>query len=157
MINLPAYPWPHCGTGAACSMDGEEHVGERCDCACDPCRIARWGLSRSGIYRPRWQWWFPWGVTRWWLPRAFKGGDEWCQVPACFVIPPLGGVALYLGPRRTMPCAEEWDGMDEAQRADYAPCGRYHGGRLNWAAHHHYDGACGEAKAWLRALGPAGR
>lgn len=148
MSILPSYPWPHCGTGSPCTMGAGE--GERCSCRCLPCRAARWGLSHTGIYRPRWQWWAPWGVTDWWLPRAFPGGDEWCNVPLCLVIPPLGCLAVFPpGRRRTMPCAEEWGHMDDSQRADYAPCGRYHGGRVNWDAHDHLDGPCEDAARWL--------
>lgn len=130
---------------------------EKCSCPCRGCRAARWGLYWTGIYRPRWQWWFPWNVTDWWKPRAFKGGDEWCNIPACFNVPPFGCLVLFWksGPRRTMPCPDEWGAMDDWQRADYAPCGRYHGGRINWAAHSHSDGPCGEAAKWLRTATPA--
>lgn len=145
---LPVYPWPHCGTPAACTMGADE--GERCACPCTRCRVARWGVTRSGIYRYRWQWWAPWGVTDWWRPRAFKGGNEWCEVPLCLVVPPLGCLVVYPPrPRRAVPCAECWENLPDWQRADYAPCGRNHGGRVNWAAHDHLDGACEEARAWL--------
>lgn len=151
-----SYPWPHCTTDAECTM-GEEG-GFRCACPCFGCRAARWGISRSGIYRRRWQWWPPWGVTRWWLPRTWLGGDEFCNVPLCVNLPPLGVLILFKpGPMRTMPCAEDWAEMNDAERADYAPCGLNHGGRTNWTAHNHWDGACDEAKSWLAALGPVGR
>ena len=47
-------------------------------------------FRKSGIYRRRWQWWFPWSVTDWWKPRPFRGGDEWCDDSACMVLPPFG-------------------------------------------------------------------
>lgn len=151
---LPKYPWPHCAGGARCTMGDPED--ERCRCGCGPCRAARWGLTRSGIYRPRWQWWAPWGVTDPWKPRVFEGGDEWCNVPLCLVAPPLGCLVAYPpGPLRAMPCAECWAEMPEWQRADYAPCGRNYGGRINWDAHSHLGGPCGEAAEWLKTKVPA--
>lgn len=110
-------------------------------------------FRRGGIYRPRWQWWYPWSVTDWWKPRAFKGGDEWCNIPVCFVVPPFGGVALFWKPgrRRTMPCPEEWDLMGDEQRADYAPCGYLHGGRIRRGGHSHWEtGVCDGAAEWLK-------
>jgi hypothetical protein len=130
---------------------------ERCACPCRPCRAARWGLTRSGIYRHRWQWWAAWGVTDFWLPRVFKGGSEWCEVPLCFVVPPLGCFVIYPpGRRRVMPCAECWAERNEVERADYAPCGRYHAGRINWNGHAHWEtGVCADAAEWLRTAEPA--
>ena len=96
-------------------------------------------------------------MTGWWRPRVFAGGDEWGNVPACAVVPPLGGFAL-LPPwkrLRDMPCAEEWAAMDEEQRADYAPCGYCYGGRIRPAGHLHWDtGLCGDARAWLATVTP---
>jgi hypothetical protein len=96
----------------------------------------------------------PWGVTDFWKPRVFKGANEWCDESACFVVPPLGCLVVFWRPgrMRTMPCAEDWAEMPDCDRADYAPCGRYHGGRINWAGHAHRDGPCEEAKAWLEAM-----
>jgi len=150
---IPSYPWPHCASGKTCTM-GDPGDG-RCRCACGPCRAARWGVSRSGIYRPRWQWWMPWGVTDFWKPRVFRGADEWCHVSFCVVAPPLGCLVLFWQPgrRRTVPCPEDWGLMDDRLRAGYAPCGRYHGGRVNWDAHDHLDGACEEAERWLDETG----
>ena len=145
-----AYPWPHCSSGAHCTMG--DPGDEACRCTCKRCRAARWGVTRSGACRRRWQWWAPWGVTDFWLPRAFRGSNEWCDDSVAFVVPPLGCLVVFWrpGPMRTMPCPEEWADMDEGQRADYGPCGRYHGGRINWAAHSHLDGPCGEAARWLQ-------
>jgi hypothetical protein len=41
--------------------------------------------------------------------------------------------------------------MTEDERADYAPCGYLHDGRIRQDAHHHAmaDGACEWARAWL--------
>jgi len=115
-------------------------------------------FRRTGVYRPRWQWWFPWDVTDWWRPRAFKGGDEWCNVPGCLVVPPLG-CFLVLPPwkrLRVMPCPEEWSAMDEESRADYAPCGYLYGGRIRRDGHSHWEtGVCGEAAEWLKTATPA--
>jgi hypothetical protein len=115
-------------------------------------------FRRNGIYRRRWQWWFPWSVTDWWRPRFFLGGDEWCNVPGCLVIPPFGCI-LVLPPRarlRTMPCPEEWGAMDGGQRADYAPCGCLHGGRVNRGGHSHREtGICDAAAEWLKTAAPA--
>ena len=114
-------------------------------------------FRRGGIYCRRWQWWYPWGVTRPWLPRAFRGGDEWCNDSVALVLPPLGGICVFWrpGPLRAMPCPAEWESMDDAQQAGYAPCGTYHGGRLNPGAHDHLDGPCEEARKWLETARPA--
>lgn len=128
---------------------------ERCGCDCRPCRVSRWGVTPHGIERPRWHWTLPWGVTSWRRPRVAIGSDQWCNPCVEFTVPPLGCVALFFpGPMRAMPCPEEWALMGEWQQADYAPCGRYHGGRVNWAAHDHLDGACEEAKRWLETARP---
>lgn len=90
-------------------------------------------FRRDGIYLPRLWWWYPWGITRWWLPCIWKGGDEWCNVPLCFVVPPFGCflVFQFWRPMRTEPCAECWADMDDEQRAGYLPGGVYHGGRIH--------------------------
>jgi hypothetical protein len=113
-------------------------------------------FRRDGIYRYRLFWWFPWGVTSWWKPRIFRGGDEWCNDSVVFVVPPFGALVIFWRPgrRRTMPCPEEWDHMGEDQRADYAPCGWLWAGRTRAGAHHHVmDGACEPAQRWLAAQG----
>lgn len=58
---------------------------------------------RNGIYRNRWQYWWPWSTTRPWLPRYFNGSDENCNLSACFVLPMLGCVVIFWqpGPQRT--------------------------------------------------------
>jgi hypothetical protein len=62
------------------------------------------------------------------------------------------------GRLRTMPCQADWADMNEGERADYAPCGWLHDGRLRQGAHHHVDGVCGEAREWLKAKrAPGGR
>jgi hypothetical protein len=108
-------------------------------------------FRRDGVYRHRFMWWFPWGVTRPWLPRVFKGGDEWCNDSVGFVVPPLGALIVFCrpGPLRTMPCSEDWEAMDNWQRADYAPCGVYWDGRNRKGAHMHFGGPCTEAWVWL--------
>jgi hypothetical protein len=45
-------------------------------------------FRRDGVYLRRLWWWYPWHLTRWWLPKTWKGGDEWCNVPLCFTVPP---------------------------------------------------------------------
>jgi hypothetical protein len=112
-------------------------------------------FRRDGIYRRRFMWWFPWSVTDWWRPRAFRGGDEWCNDSAALVLPPLGCLVLFWRPgrRRTMPCREDWALMDERQRADYAPCGQLHGGRVREDAHDHADGVCDFARSWIDGYG----
>ena len=77
-------------------------------------------FRRGGIYRRRFFWWYPWGLTRWWLPGISRGGDEWCNDSLVFVVPPLGALVLFWRPGklRTVPCPEEWDALDDEQRAD---------------------------------------
>lgn len=99
----------------------------------------------------------PWGVTDWRVPRVFRGGNEWCSPSLAFVVPPFGCLVVFWKPgrRRTVPCPACWQVLDDAGRADYAPCGRYHGGRLNQAGHAHWEtGVCGEAERWLEAHSP---
>lgn len=38
----------------------------------------------------RFMYWAPWGVTRPWLPRIFRGGDEWHNASIAIVLPFLG-------------------------------------------------------------------
>lgn len=110
-------------------------------------------FRRDGIYRRRFFWWFPWGVTDWWKPGVSRGGDEWCNDSFVFAVPPFGALVLFWRPGRlrAMPCAECWTLEDEQARADYAGCGYLHGGRVREAAHHHVDvWPCDQAKRWLR-------
>ena len=95
----------------------------------------------NGVYRRRFQWRFPWGVTDWWLPRTFRGGDEWCNDSACAVIPPLGCFVLFWHPGRlrTMPCMADWSIMSDEDKADYAPCGRSYGGKSRRGGHSHFE------------------
>jgi hypothetical protein len=113
-------------------------------------------FRRDGIYRRRWQWWYPWGVTSWQLPRVFRGGDEWCNDSACFVVPPFGCLVVFWrrGPLRTMPCQADWKLMNDSERADYAPCGYLYGGRINHQAHHHNMSGvlCADATLWLQVV-----
>lgn len=109
-------------------------------------------FRRNGIYRSRYQIWFPWSITDWWQPRIYRGGDEWCNDSVVFIVPPLGGLVIFWRPGslRRMPCDECWAEHDEISRADYALCGYLHGGRLNPGAHHHADtGVCERARRWL--------
>lgn len=111
-------------------------------------------FRRDGIYCRRFQWWFPWGVTDWWKPCPFRGGDEWGNPSVCLVLPPFGCLVLFWRPGRlrTVPCLEERALMDDWQLADYAPCGYLYGGRLREGAHHHINGLCDEARAWLATV-----
>lgn len=109
-------------------------------------------FRKDGIYRRRFQWWYPWGVTSWWKPRPFRGADEWCNESACLVLPPFGCLVVFWRPGRlrTIPCPEDWAHMDDGERAGYAPCGRYYGGRIHNDGHDHAEtGICDEARAWL--------
>ncbi|WP_068922212.1 hypothetical protein [Planobispora rosea] len=48
-------------------------------------------------------WWPPTRLTHWWLPRAFRGADEYCNPSIAVIIPPLGAVVWFWrpGPLRT--------------------------------------------------------
>lgn len=76
-------------------------------------------------------WWFPWSHTRWWLPRIWFGGDEWCNIPICFTVPPLGCLLVYWRRLNTEPCGSELALMSDEDRRDYAPGGRLHGGWIH--------------------------
>jgi hypothetical protein len=76
-------------------------------------------------------WWAPWGLTRWWLPKIWQGGNEWCVPSICFTVPPLGCLIVFYGPWRTVPCDECWDGMGSGQQADYLPGGWLEGGQVH--------------------------
>lgn len=101
-------------------------------------------FRRDGVYFQRFWWWYPWHLTRPWLPRVFLGGDEWCNVPLCVVIPPFGCFLFFQfwKPMRTKPCPEEWEILPDCQRADYAPCGYLYGGKIRDNAHHHWEDEC---------------
>jgi hypothetical protein len=64
----------------------------------------------------RLMWWSPAQLTCWWLPRIFRGTDEYCNPSIAAVIPPLGAFILFWkpGPLRTKPC-EECAAMDEVE------------------------------------------
>jgi hypothetical protein len=109
-------------------------------------------IRKDGMYFRR-LWWCWSGTTRPWLPRWFHGGDEWCNVPFCVVIPPFGCFLFFWRQMRTMPCEEEWAHMGDFERADYSPCGFLYGGRINHDKHHHsYLGRlCPSSRKWLRS------
>lgn len=119
-----------------------------------PARRAR-PLRVWRVVRRRFMWWAPWGTTRWWLPRWFMGGDEWCNVPLCVNVPPLGCFIFFKpwGVLRTLPCAVDWQAMSSDQQADYAPCGWLHDERIRPAAHHHMimRDTCSAAQRWLES------
>jgi hypothetical protein len=109
-------------------------------------------FRKSGIYRHRWQWWFPWSVTDWPDRRTFPGADEYCNESIGVVLPPFGCLVVFYQPGRLrrVPCEECWEQLQDWQQADYAPCGWLHGGRLREHAHHHVIvGPCAEAQEWL--------
>lgn len=56
----------------------------------------------------RLMWWSPTTLTRWWMPKPFRGADENCNPSIAVVIPPFGALVLFWrpGPLRTTPCAE---------------------------------------------------
>jgi hypothetical protein len=112
-------------------------------------------FRRGGMYRRRFQWWYPWNVVRWWQPRWFQGSDEWCNDSICFVMPPFGCLVIFWRPGRlrTLPCEEDWRYLDELARADYAPCGYLRNGCLNRDSHHHQytELSCDIARTWLSA------
>ena len=95
----------------------------------------------DGVYRRRFQWWFPWGVTDWWLPRVWRGADEWCNDSACVNIPPLGAFVLlwHPGRLRTMPCMADWSILSDEEKADYQICGRLYGGKIRPGSHSHSE------------------
>jgi hypothetical protein len=90
-------------------------------------------FRRGGIYFRRFWWWYPTELTQWWIPRIWHGGDEWCNVPLCLTVPPLGCFLIFWQPMRTHPCDECWGWMDEWQRACYRPGGHLEGGRSHEA------------------------
>lgn len=113
-------------------------------------------FRRDGIYGNRLWWMYPWGLTRWWRPGLSRGGDEWCNKPWVITVPLLGALVIYFRPpSRMMPCPDDWEPMNERERADYAPCGWLHGGHLRPAAHHHIDTwPCPVAQLWLAIAAP---
>lgn len=83
-------------------------------------------FRRDGIYLRRFWWWYPWHLTRWWLPGIWRGSTEWCDRPVCLTLPPLGCFLVFVRPLRATPCDECWGEMDEEQRAGYLPGGTYY-------------------------------
>lgn len=106
-------------------------------------------LVKSDFYiTERFWWWAPWGTTQCWMPKIYRGGDEWCNVPICYKIPFLGTFVVYWKPRdRKFPCPVEWEHLSLEERADYAPCGWLYDGRVRDEAHHHFEGICEEIDA----------
>lgn len=88
-------------------------------------------FRRNGIYLRRVWWWAPWGVTKWWVPKVWKGGDEWCNVPLCFTVPPFGCLLVFWRRMRTMPCDECWGVMKGLTKIDYLPGGYLEGGEIH--------------------------
>lgn len=43
----------------------------------------------------RFMYWWPWGVTRPWLPRVFRGSDEWHNKSVAIVLPLLGCIIFF--------------------------------------------------------------
>ncbi len=80
-------------------------------------------FRRDGIHFRRFWWWYPWALTQWWVPNIWHGGDEWCNVPLCFTVPPFGAFLFFWRKPRTKPCGECWTAMDDEERASYAPGG----------------------------------
>jgi len=66
------------------------------------------GWDKGDYYSERWQYWAPWNVTNPWLPRMFRGGDEYCNPSVVIVLPLLGAFVWFYkrGPLRTEPCDE---------------------------------------------------
>lgn len=89
------------------------------------------------IYRARWQYHWPWAVTRPWLPRVLRGADEHCNPSISVVVPLLGWLVWFYkrGPMRTEadgPCPqcaaqdEAWiAGLRERARARIAELDPY--------------------------------
>jgi hypothetical protein len=104
-------------------------------------------------------WWYPpWDVTDWWLPRVFLGGDEYCNIPLCVNIPPLGTFIIYGQPRplRNFPCRECWHEFydrDPQQAAFYLPGGElYRGGPIPYIEQRDIDSALAQIDASLSRL-----
>lgn len=63
------------------------------------------------VFQDRWQWWSPSDTTDWWLPRVFRGGDEFGNPSVGFVAPPLGCFVIFYRPgpqSRTLLDEEGW-------------------------------------------------
>lgn len=57
-----------------------------------------WNMrTRGSFYGRRWQYHAPWGLTQWWLPRAFRGSDEYDNPSVMVIVPLLGGVVFFYG------------------------------------------------------------
>lgn len=99
-------------------------------------------MKSQFILHQRLWWWPPWGVTDWWLPRMWRGNDEWCNLPLCINIPPLGAFITFWGPLRNFPCRECWDTYDDDTRAEYLPGGElYRGGTIPYIEQWHINNA----------------
>ena len=43
----------------------------------------------------RLMWWSPTTLTRWWMPKLFKGADENCNPSIAAILPPFGALILF--------------------------------------------------------------
>lgn len=110
-------------------------------------------MKSQFILHQRLWWWPPWGVTDWWLPRMWRGNDEWCNIPLCINIPPLGAFITFWGPLRNFPCRECWDLKDDTDRAGYLPGGElYKGGPIPYIEQWHIDNALAKVDDSLARL-----
>lgn len=80
-------------------------------------------MSEFGcVYRDRWQYHPPWSVTRPWLPRVFRGSDEYCNDSIGVIGPLVGMLVVFWRPGRLRtesdgPCASCL-AADEVARAE---------------------------------------
>ena len=44
---------------------------------------------------PKFGWWAPWTLTRPWLPRVWRGSDQWHNPAVSAVLPLLGAVHVW--------------------------------------------------------------
>lgn len=52
------------------------------------------------VYRRRWQWHWPWMISRPWLPGAGRGSDEFCNRSVMITLPLLGMLVVFYRPGR---------------------------------------------------------
>lgn len=52
-------------------------------------------FHRNGVVIGPFTYWPPWSVTRPWLPRAFRGGDEWHNPSWALILPFLGAFIWF--------------------------------------------------------------
>jgi hypothetical protein len=114
-------------------------------------------MKSQYILHERLWWWPPWGVTDWWRPRMWLGGDEWCNIPLCINIPPFGAFIIYgqLRPLRNFPCRECWYYISKHPEdvAAYLPGGYlYRGGPIPYIEQWHIDNALAKIDDSLRRL-----